>query len=68
MLDQFHQKRRDRRGKRDRGTSEPNKNTQQPALLSKRMVLDEKLKQAFCTQAGVSESQIDPIMESYDPK
>ena len=35
---------------------------------SKRMVMDPKMKEAFCTQSGMSESQVEAILDKYDPK
>ena len=35
---------------------------------SKRMVMDIKMKEAFCTQSGMSESQVEAILKSCDPK
>ena len=35
---------------------------------SKRMVMDRKMKEAFCTQSGMSESQVEAILKSCDPK
>ena len=35
---------------------------------SKRMVMDSKMKEAFCTQSGMYESQVEAILKSCDPK
>ena len=35
---------------------------------SKRMVMDSKMKEAFCTQSGMSESQVEAILKSCEPK
>ena len=35
---------------------------------SKRMVMDSNMKEAFCTQSGMSEFQVEAIIKSCDPK
>ena len=35
---------------------------------SKRMAMDPKMKEALCNQSGMSESQVEAILDTYDPK
>ena len=46
----------------------PVKQEDGPVKKKQRMVLNEKIRQAFCAQAGMTKSQIDNILESCDPK
>ena len=53
--------------KRKRAAEEDGGQTASTTTL-KLMAMDPKMKEAFCTQLGMSDSQVEAILDTYDPK